>query len=267
MGALTERGCTLGELETPTTLQNTHASEAAKGRASDVKPRDLGSRIRAGRLQRKLTLQELASQISVSASHISQIERGVTNPSVSSLLGIAGVLQLPMEFFFTRSTRPEGEAQSLVPEVSEPFDPEVLKPNALQQLANPQGATRPAGPARERRFDSVAEFNPVVDYADRETIRVDGGIEWRRLTPIHDSSIAFLEIRYEVGASDGELAYRHHGREYGVLTQGKLLIELGFSTYVLEAGQSISFDCAIPHRFENAGDIPMTAFWVVLDQY
>lgn len=60
----------------------------------------LGLKIREARKLRNLTLTELAGRVGLTASHISQIERGLTSPSVSSLLSIAGALDLPMEYFF-----------------------------------------------------------------------------------------------------------------------------------------------------------------------
>ena len=55
----------------------------------------LGSGIRAERLRQGLTLTHLAERAGLSASALSQIERGVTDPSIGSLRRIAAVLQVP----------------------------------------------------------------------------------------------------------------------------------------------------------------------------
>jgi transcriptional regulator with XRE-family HTH domain len=55
----------------------------------------LGAGIRAERLRQNLTLAQLAEQVGLSASAVSQIERGVTDPSIGSLRRIASALQVP----------------------------------------------------------------------------------------------------------------------------------------------------------------------------
>lgn len=224
-----------------------------------VRGTDLGRRIREGRRHRKLTLQQLANQVNISASHISQIERGIANPSVSSLLGIAGILELPMEFFF--QSNPTARSDDGVEGAERPG---FAEREGRHHLA-PVRTSKPDDVTRE--LEDSSTLVPVVNPENREIIRVEGGIEWRRLTPAHDDTIVFLELLYEVGASDGEFAYRHRGREYGVVTQGTLKVEVGFSTYVLGPGDSISFDCGIPHKLTNAGQISVTAIWVVVDRY
>jgi mannose-6-phosphate isomerase-like protein (cupin superfamily) len=44
-----------------------------------------------------------------------------------------------------------------------------------------------------------------------------------------------------------------------------LEITLGFETYRLTSGDSISFDSSRPHRLANAGDVPVEAIWVNLE--
>src|SRR3954449_12250346 len=62
--------------------------------------RALGARIRALRQRRALTVKQLAERCRVTHSLISQMERGVTNPSLGSLYQIAVALGVPMEALF-----------------------------------------------------------------------------------------------------------------------------------------------------------------------
>jgi len=55
-----------------------------------------GSRIRALRLKSRRTLQELAQNAGISTSFLSQVERGLSEPSLDSALRIAGSLNVPM---------------------------------------------------------------------------------------------------------------------------------------------------------------------------
>lgn len=60
----------------------------------------LGERLRARRKELKLTLQDVASQAGLSVGFISQIERGITVPSLVSLVSVCRVLQLDMGNIF-----------------------------------------------------------------------------------------------------------------------------------------------------------------------
>jgi transcriptional regulator with XRE-family HTH domain len=61
---------------------------------------ELGSRIRQLRLDRGLTLQAVAGRAHVSQSLISQVERGLASPSISTLRRIAGALDVPIAALF-----------------------------------------------------------------------------------------------------------------------------------------------------------------------
>ena len=61
---------------------------------------ELGRRIRTLRLERGLTLQAVAGSAGVSQSLISQVERGLASPSISTLRRIAGALDVPIAALF-----------------------------------------------------------------------------------------------------------------------------------------------------------------------
>ena len=58
----------------------------------------------------------------------------------------------------------------------------------------------------------------------------------------------------------------HEGREFGLIIEGELVIELGFERYTLHPGDSIIFDSMTPHRLTNGGTQAMRAIWVVLNR-
>ena len=67
--------------------------------SEDDRPADIesiGEGIRRERLRRGLTLAQLASQVNLTVSALSQIERGASDPSISSLRRIAGAFDVPM---------------------------------------------------------------------------------------------------------------------------------------------------------------------------
>src|SRR5580765_6256699 len=76
---------------------------------------DLGQRLRAAREQKNIGLRELARRLGVSASLISQIETGKTEPSINTLFAMVSELELPVNeivFDSSRDTTPPGGASS-----------------------------------------------------------------------------------------------------------------------------------------------------------
>jgi transcriptional regulator with XRE-family HTH domain len=60
---------------------------------------ELGSKIRALRQRLKRTLDETATAAGISKPFLSQVERGLASPSITSLKGIAGALGVTMQYF------------------------------------------------------------------------------------------------------------------------------------------------------------------------
>ena len=80
-----------------TTADRTAAEEAL----------ELGRRIRQVRRKKKMALREVADAAEVSESFLSQVERGLANPSVASLRRIANAIREPVGSFFVGDP-PEG---------------------------------------------------------------------------------------------------------------------------------------------------------------
>ncbi len=66
----------------------------------------LGDRVRAIRKNKHFTLEQLADAGGLTASYISQLERNLTEPSISSLRKIAQVLEVPVSTFLEEETSP-----------------------------------------------------------------------------------------------------------------------------------------------------------------
>lgn len=80
------------------------------GESENRSPVDsIGKRVRALRLSRGLGLRELARRVEITASMLSQIERGNANPSVGTLFRLAEALETTTDSFF------EGGRDSAVP--------------------------------------------------------------------------------------------------------------------------------------------------------
>lgn len=71
---------------------------------SDV---NIGEKIIEYRSQKKLTIKEVASKAGVTPSMLSQIERGLSNPSINTLKMIAKALEVPLFNFFKENKASE----------------------------------------------------------------------------------------------------------------------------------------------------------------
>jgi len=206
-------------------------SSRSSGRA-DVHD-DVGLRLRAHREEHRVSLRELARRLGVSPSAISQIETGKSRPSVSTLYAIVSELGISLDELFAA---PPAE------------------------LATPLAEPSPAPLAPEG-----AGGEPVQRAGARKVIELESGVRWERLTPTADGDADFLYVVYDVGGSSSkhEKFMRHSGREYGLVISGRLEVTVGFETYELGPGDSISFDSTIPHRLRTLGEEPVHGVWFV----
>ncbi len=69
--------------------------------------RALGRRIRRTRQEKGLTLKQIEAKVGVSATHISEIERGNTSPTVGALEKIADALGVPSSYLIDLAPAPE----------------------------------------------------------------------------------------------------------------------------------------------------------------
>lgn len=66
---------------------------------------DIGARIKALRLQRGLTQEELASRCELTKGYISQLENDLASPSIATLIDILNILGVTLQKFFVEPKR------------------------------------------------------------------------------------------------------------------------------------------------------------------
>ena len=163
--------------------------------AADFDPgTGLGPRLREVRITRELSVRELARRVGCSASLISQIERGVSVPSVGVLYSLATELGSSLDYLLFGSG------------------------------AGP-GAGAGAAPAAASGPWEVSPPPPIVQRgASRKIIDLASGVRWERLTPQSEAMTDFLEVIYSPGghSTDERRPLRHDGREYGLIISGTL---------------------------------------------
>lgn len=213
-----------------------HPKSPASAKVNLLKDEGLGRGIRATREMKGLSLRELARQVDVSPSLISQIERGRAMPSVGTLVTIASVLEMNLGDMFN----------------SNPVEQEVAGDKPV-----------------DARIPQAEVAGPVQRSHNRKKIKLHTGVVWERLTPAPDEQVEFLHVTYDVnGASceDGVL-FRHGGMEYGYILSGQLGIQIGFDEYVLNPGDSVSFSAQTPHRLWAIGNQPAVAIFAILRRH
>jgi transcriptional regulator with XRE-family HTH domain/quercetin dioxygenase-like cupin family protein len=214
----------------------------------------VGAQLRERRQAAGLSLRQFARILGVSASFISQLENGKSQPSVATLYQICSALEVTVDELFA----------ALGSSAAQPSSP----------AATAKTAPAPVSRSDVRSFNSAALADrkstmdmstPVVGPGRRRKLVLDSGVTWEQLSAIRETAVDFLFVRYDVDGSStaDEQLIRHSGVEYGYLISGELLVTLGFDTYRVRAGEAISFDSTIPHRLHNVGNVPAEAIWFV----
>jgi transcriptional regulator with XRE-family HTH domain/mannose-6-phosphate isomerase-like protein (cupin superfamily) len=215
----------------------------------------VGAQLRDRRLEVGLSLRQFARDLGVSPSFISQIENGKSQPSVATLYTICNALDLSIDELFNQS--PPAEPVTATP-------PPAAPPVAGVSRLHTESFHGALAKLNDRPV-AVDQENPVVTPAQRRRLVLDSGVTWEQLSATHEAAVDFLFVRYDVGGSsvpDDKLT-RHGGVEYGYVISGNLEVKIGFETYEVSAGESISFDSSTPHRLTNRGNVPVEAIWFV----
>ena len=160
----------------------------------------IGARLRELRTARQLSLRRLAASAEVSATLLSQIERGLTEPSLETLRRLAAVFGESITMLFAEPAAP-------VVHVSSPGKREIL-------------------PAGERH------------------------VRYERLTA-GDGKLEVLRAVLHPGQSSASEPIAHTSMECAYVVGGTLLAEVGGVPYEVVAGESITFDAVLPHRYRN----------------
>jgi len=114
--------------------------------------------------------------------------------------------------------------------------------------------SQPSGPA--------AEKNLIVRADQRRRMTYTGlGVNEELLSPNLAGPLELLMSTIEPGADTGE--YRHDGSEAGVVVAGTMELWVDGVRFLLNTGDSFSFDSTRPHRCRNPGDTPTKVVWVI----
>jgi transcriptional regulator with XRE-family HTH domain len=186
------------------------SSRAAQ--ATDPEALALGRKIRELRTGSGLTLGALAGMIGTSQSLISQVERGMASPSLTTLRAIAGALEVPVAALFL------GDDEASMGETDSAGRRLVVRSWERKRLpAHDSGTIRLLTPDRNREIGFI-EFEVAAHSA---------------------------------APPEREPPASHAGEENAICTFGKIVYVIDGEEFTLHQGDSISFDSSREHRVVN----------------
>lgn len=186
--------------------------------------RSLGSQIRGLRRAQRLSSVELARRCGVSPSLISQVERGLTAPSLEVLWGVARALDVPIGTFFHADAEPAANAE----------------PSAAAGVAVPLP-----------RSGAV-----VVRAGARKRLGLTSSLTYQLLSPDLQHRIEFVWVEFGPGEQGPLEPFTHAGEEQMVVIRGEMHVWIDGVERILREGDAITFDSALPHRSANMGGEP-----------
>ena len=197
-------------------------------------PITVGARLKDIRQDKRLTLREVAKQLGISASLLSQVENGKTQPSVGTLYGLVTFYGVSMDTVLTG-----------------------------------RGPAATSAPPGISRVEEAAIFHtgPAVQRAtENPTLQMENGVTWERLAvATNDRAVQPLLVTYAPGASSslqGRFT-QHLGVEYAFVVGGVLTLHLEFDVIEIEPGDSLAFNSSRPHYYSNHGEADAKAVFFV----
>ena len=149
-----------------------------------------------------------------------------------------------------------------------------ITPSALSQIerdrSNPTLGSLKAiasalGTTIGRLFpSSTSSGRVVVRAAERKRLSPRRGITYELLTPDLTGQIEFILSVYEPGASTGDDGFAYAAEQCGLVLEGVADVSLHDMVHHLRAGDSIRFDCSVPHRIINPGKRKLRCIWAII---
>ena len=188
-------------------------------------PESIGARLRSLRTEHGFSIRSLAERADISSSVISEVERGKTEPSISTLKRLAAALGTSITYFFTPASQVNGH---------------VIRASSRKKVS----------------------FNSAPDSHDQRSSIKAQGVHFEVASPDSSDVLEAIYGRYEPGASTGEELYTHEGEEWGMVLSGRFKVTLADEEPFLDVGDSIWFHSNIPHKIENVGPGVSEYIWI-----
>ncbi len=182
--------------------------------------RVVGDRIRELRRARGLSLEIVAERCDVSIGFLSQIERGMSSPSLKLLTTLADVLDVHFGTLF---------------------------------VTDESATVEPSSLPGKRKAKKAPATSIVMKAGKGPRLKLwRSGIHKQLLTePGAQLPFSYFTMHMEPGATSGGQLYQHSGNEAGLVLVGRLSLTVEDQTWLLGEGDSFFFASNKPHRFVN----------------
>ena len=202
----------------------------------EITAAEIGRRIHALRQKNALSLREMAQQSGLTASFLSQVERGVVNSSIESLRRITNSLGVTM----VQLLDSEDDTTSDTP---------------LETGAHAAHATL------EKR---VVTYSPVIVRANNrpKLLLPTSGVTIEMLTSSRAHKAEVFLSRLAPGTEILAQPLSEATEQFVFVLTGALRIELAHADSVLDCGDAIYYDGATVQRFACVGDLETS--WICM---
>lgn len=184
----------------------------------------IGEKLRSLRLRKSMGLVELGKHTGLSAALLSKLERGKLFPTLPTLLRIAMVFGVGLDYFFT----------------------DERKRRVVGVVRREERVRFPDRPGTPPGTQNVQYYFERLDYRSTE----------RKLS-------AFLADFQDVPV-DKLRPHQHAGVEFLYVIKGSMALKIGREEFLLEPEDSIYFDSAVLHSYRRRGSKPCTGVIVTV---
>jgi len=217
-------------------------NESVNGRAlpslegENGRMKTLGLSIREERRMQNLTLDQLSQKTGLSKSFLSQIERNLGQPSITSLKKIAHVLGMSVVNLFIDETNQNIDFGRL------PLSQED----------------------REKERIYVKDVK-IVRSAYRKSLVLPGSkIVYALLTPAHNRQVEVMYVRIGPHENSGtEPTKDPPGEKFALVLKGSLQFTIEDNVYQMHEGDSIYFPADSPFSWQGIGKSSIEVLWVL----
>jgi transcriptional regulator with XRE-family HTH domain len=158
---------------------------------------EIGTKIRAIRNRKKLTISQMCEATGLSKGFISNVENNNTSPSINTLSSIAEFLNVPLPYLL------------------------LEKKQHMKVVREEERSTSTFNQLKIKHLSSKAGLRMMV-------------------------------VDMPLGSSIGE-PHAHEGIETHLVLKGKILAVQGEDSYIIEEGDSFSWNASVPHYVKNVG--------------
>jgi len=196
----------------------------------------LGKRIHTERLRRELTLDQLSSKAGLSKSFLSQIERGLAQPSITSLKKIAAQFGWSVVNLFS---------------------------NCRDSYSNWEYDTSVEDHANNKT--AYVTDVAVVRADKRKRLVLSGSnVLYDLLTPNMNRKLEIMHMHVKPGENSGdEPMLDPPGEKFCLVLRGSLEVCVGNEVHKLEKGDTIYYPTNIPHSWRALEGELIEVIWVL----